>query len=203
MSKKSSYFKSKKGFSLIELLCAVVIMAIVVSATASGLAVSYKSIVIGGEQDKASAKAQEYCDIIMTYIQYTPANDPETVIPHGVQGYSADYNLLFDPGFDPGNNFKFNNDVLNQIVSATKTQPDPTKDTAIEQRSTERAAADRNDDKPYFIVTKNGKYTSSGIEYISYQVTVYVDYGNGKYTTTCTGSVTKPQFHYVPPVSPP
>ena len=47
MSKKSSYFKSKKGFSLIELLCAVVIMAIVVSATATGLAVSFKSIMIG------------------------------------------------------------------------------------------------------------------------------------------------------------
>lgn len=194
MSKKSSYFKSKKGFSLLELLCAVVIMAIVVSATATGLAVSYKSIVIGSEQDKASAKAQEYCDIIMTYVQFTPSHDPSLV--SYVSGDKSDpaKNLLFD--LTKGNKCMFTADVMNQVIAATGTLPDPAVDTAIEQ-IIDRAHADsrtKNDDKPYFIVEKNGNFNNNGVDYVSYQITVFVDYGNSNYTTYCTGSVTRPKY---------
>lgn len=68
--------KSKKGFSLLELLCAIMIIAIVVGATATGLAVSYKSITLGGEKDRANARAQEYCDIVMTYVENAPITLP-------------------------------------------------------------------------------------------------------------------------------
>ena len=59
------HFKSKKGFSLLELICAIMIMAIAVSATATGLAISYESITKNSLMNKASAKAQMYCDIVM------------------------------------------------------------------------------------------------------------------------------------------
>ncbi|MEE1061115.1 MAG: type II secretion system protein [Ruminococcus sp.] len=194
MSKKASYFKSKKGFSLIELLCAVVIMAIVVSATATGLAVSYKSIMIGSTQDKASAKAQEYCDIIMTYVQNTPSHDPTST--SYIAGTESDpsKNLLFD--LTKGSKCKFTTDVMEQVIAATGTLPDPTKDTAIEQLNDKAAVEARvkNDDKPYFIVEKNGTFEHNGIKFVSYQITTYVDYGNGKYTTYCTGSVTRPKY---------
>lgn len=186
MSKKSSYFKSKKGFSLIELLCAVVIMAIVVSATATGLAVSYKSIMIGSVQDKASAKAQEYCDVIMTYVQCTPAHDPS--LPYTPSDPAK--NLLFDQtAYDltTGQSYyKVKPDVLTQIQNAT--------DSSIIQLNSESEVASHSDDnEPYFVIKKNGEYDSSGT-YVSYQITVYVDYGNGDYTTSCTGSITRPKY---------
>lgn len=69
------HFKSKKGFSLLELICAIMIMAIAVSATATGLAISYESITKNSLMNKASAKAQMYCDIVMTYVEKTPKID--------------------------------------------------------------------------------------------------------------------------------
>ncbi len=195
MSKKSSYFKSKKGFSLIELLCAVVIMAIVVSATATGLAVSYKSIMIGSVQDKASAKAQEYCDVIMTYVQVTPSHDPTVGI------YDApENNMLFKLSEgddcivnfpDPSNPTDTTPDILGQIRNATEPNMVQLADTSL-------VSSHKNDDEPYFVIKKNGEYDNNGTTYVSYQITVYVDYGNGDYTTSCTGSVTKPQIHVIP-----
>lgn len=195
MSKKSSYFKSKKGFSLIELLCAVVIMAIVVSATATGLAVSFKSIMIGSAQDQASAKAQEYCDIIMTYVQNTPSHDPTVGSYIAGTESDPDKNLLFNLGVGMGDKCKFNNNVMAQIVLATKTD-DPAVCDPIVQLDDESAVNSRtkNDREPYFVVKKNGEYDNNGVKYVSYQITAYVDYGNGKYTTYCTGSVTRPKY---------
>ena len=73
------HFKSKKGFSLLELICAIMIMAIAVSATATGLAISYESITKNSLMNKASAKAQMYCDIVMTYVEKTPSHNPTSV----------------------------------------------------------------------------------------------------------------------------
>ena len=56
--KFKKYLKSKKGFSLLELVCAIMIMAIAVSATATGLNISNQSITKNRHMDKASAKAQ-------------------------------------------------------------------------------------------------------------------------------------------------
>ena len=196
MSKKSSYFKSKKGFSLIELLCAVVIMAIVVSATATGLAVSYQSIMIGSAQDKASAKAQEYCDVIMTYIQYTPAHDPTVGVYVSGTESDPDKNILFNLGegadciiSTPDASDPTRLDVLQQIKNATHPQ--------MQQLADDYALSShtKNDEIPYFIIKKNGEYDNGGIKFVSYQITAYVDYGKGKYTAYCTGSVTKPKYH--------
>lgn len=195
MSKKASYFKSKKGFSLIELLCAVVIMAIVVSATATGLAVSYQSIMVGSAQDRASAKAQEYCDVIMTYIQYTPAHDPTVGIYTTGTESDPDKNMLFNLSggehcliSTPDISDPTRPDVLGQIRNATHPQ--------MQQLANDFALGSRvkNDEEPYFIIKKNGEYDNHGTKYVSYQITAYVDYGKGKYTAYCTGSVTKPKF---------
>ena len=55
------------------------IMAIAVSATATGLAISYESITKNSLMNKASAKAQMYCDIVMTYVEKTPSHNPTSV----------------------------------------------------------------------------------------------------------------------------
>lgn len=68
-------FNNKKGVSLLELLVAVIILAIVVSATATGLAASYRSVQVGAEKDKDSSLTQKYCDIIMSSIQTKSETD--------------------------------------------------------------------------------------------------------------------------------
>lgn len=170
MKKKSSYFKSKKGFSLLELLCAVVVIAIVVAGTASGLAVSYRSILIGAEKDKASARAQEYCDIIMTYVEYTPdsdlfSNTGSCELKGGIIG-------------DIEDDIKKGNSNVTEITQYT---------TVADAEDVTRA---KNNSVPYFLITRTGKSPTEGSGVVSYEITVYVDYANSA-TTYCTGTVAK------------
>ncbi len=170
MKKKSSYFKSKKGFSLLELLCAVVVIAIIVAGTASGLAVSHRSILIGAEKDKASARAEEYCDIIMTYVEYTSDTD------------------LFDNTSSCSLKANVKNDIENDIK---KGNPDVTE--VIQYGNVEQAenvSRAKDNAIPYFVITKIGKSPAVDSNLVSYEITVYVDYASSA-TTYCTGTVAK------------
>lgn len=169
MKKKSSYFKSKKGFSLLELLCAVVVIAIVVAGTASGLAVSHRSILIGAEKDKASARAQEYCDIIMTYVEYTPDSDL----------FSNTGSCILESGIKT----KIENDIKEGNSNVTEI----TQTTVADAEDVSRA---KNNSVPYFVITKTGMSPTEDSELVSYEITVYVDYANSA-TTYCTGTVAK------------
>lgn len=177
MKKKSSYFKSKKGFSLLELLCAVVVIAIVVAGTASGLAVSHRSILIGAEKDKASARAQEYCDIIMTYVEYTPdshlfSNTGSCELKDDIKG-------------------KIENDIKEGNSNVTEIK----QTTAAEAEAVTR---EKNNAVPCFVIAKSetsGDNSDSGSDsgsggLVFYEITVYVDYANSA-TTYCTGTVAK------------
>ena len=184
MKKRSRFFKkSKKGFSLIELLCAVVIIAIVVAGTASGLAVSHRSILIGAEKDKASARAQAYCDIIMTYVECTPSIDQSLAFDDTID---HNKNLLFET---PYNNYMLKKDdiIKDQFVPDFKNIDSNI--TAIEQITKANLATrtTKSNTIPYFIIEKEG--TTGNLA--SYRITVYVDYANSA-TTYCTGVVTKP-----------
>ncbi len=192
MNKKAISFKSKRGMSLVELLCAIVIMAIVVSCTATGLAVSYRSILLNGEHDKASARAQEYCDVLMTAIQNTPSNEPGSTTDPTEQAK----NKLFakDGVVDPKHELK--TEVWNNVAGVcNRTTPtdnfDQIRDSEVDSREW------AHNDVYFYIKTKgtHGKY-------IDYEVKVFVTYGGaadeitgatvkeGK-VTTCKGTVTK------------
>lgn len=153
--------KSKKGFSLLELLCAVLIIAIVVGATATGLAISYKSVTLGGIKDKANAKAQEYCDILMTYVENVSS------IPSSASGY---YSLV-----DADEN-NLENDIPAIKCYTNKNNLD---------------AKIKKTDDVYYTITSSGDINKAdGTKLTSYEITVYVDY-TSENTTYCKGTVTR------------
>ena len=162
--KFKKYLKSKKGFSLLELVCAIMIMAIAVSATATGLNISNQSITKNSLMDKASAKAQMYCDVIMTYVEKTPSNDPYDGWD-SLTDAQKNANKLFNT--PPNQTYAFTSDIKNR---------------------------DFNKNEVAYTIQKEGSYTNSdGISMVSYKITVYIDYGtNG--TTSCTGIITKSKY---------
>lgn len=174
--KKFAYLKSKKGFSLVELLCAVVIMAIVVSCTATGLAVSYRSIILSSLKDQASAKAQEYCDVIMTTVQHTPSNEPGTI------GADDSKNNLFASSVV---------DIKHTLKTNVQTYIDTTCGVSLDQ-VTDSQAESRvwAEDDVYYYIKNIGQHGS----YINYEIKVYVTYGSasGGHVTYCKGTVSKP-----------
>lgn len=180
------YFKSKKGFSLLELLCAVMIMAIAVSATAVGLNISNQSITKNSLMNKASAKAQMYCDIIMTYVEVTPSHDPSVSWNGWTEDYKSKNKLFIN-----GSNYEFVDDIKTQISNDIKSL-----DTNITDviQSTNISNKDIDATKVKYVIEKEGSYTTSeNIDMVSYKITVYVDYGtNGR--TSCTGVVTKTKY---------
>ncbi len=65
---KRRKFNSKKGFTLVELIVAVMILLIVVSASVRGLTLSYRSASMGALKNDAQSVAQRDCDLIMSAI---------------------------------------------------------------------------------------------------------------------------------------
>lgn len=178
---------NKKGFSLLELLCAVMIMAIAVSATATGLAISYQSITKNTLMNKASAKAQMYCDVIMTYVEKTPSDDPN----ESWTSRDTSENKLF--AMQPNTTYRLTNDVTNKIktdvaaLDASMTDAKQYDSSSINSRAF-------NASEVAYVIDREGSYTTNaGVEMASYKITVYVNYGtNG--IVNCTGIVTKPKF---------
>ena len=176
--KFKKYLKSKKGFSLLELVCAIMIMAIAVSATATGLNISNQSITKNSLMDKASAKAQMYCDVIMTYVEKTPSNDPYDGWD-SLTDAQKNANKLFET--PPNQTYTFTSDIQNNIDTDVKSL-----DNTFSAEQYTSAYIDNRD------FNKN-EVDSDGISMVSYKVTVYIDYGtNG--TTSCTGIITKSKY---------
>lgn len=184
--KTKKYLKNKKGFSLLELLCAVMIMAIAVSATATGLAISYQSITRNSLLNKASAKAQMYCDVIMTYVEKTPSIDhmfPQATLPDDDKAK----NKLFASGSD----YIFKDEIKDNI-KVDVANLDSSMTEAKQYSKTDIGSRAFNKSEVAYVVESAGEYkTSKDVDMKSYKITVYIDYGtNG--TATCTGVVTKP-----------
>lgn len=181
------HFKSKKGFSLLELICAIMIMAIAVSATATGLAISYESITKNSLMNKASAKAQMYCDIVMTYVEKTPSHDPTSVWDSSID---TSKNELFANQPNQGLEFdaRIQKSILQDVTALDNSM------TAKQYVTSTIGSREFNTSEMAYVVEVQGKYVNSeGKKMVSYKITTYVDYGtNG--TTTCEGIVTKPEF---------
>lgn len=193
MKKKNLKFKkdlkSKKGFSLLELVCAIMIMAIAVSATATGLNISNQSITKNSLMDKASAKAQMYCDVIMTYVEKTPSNDPYDGWDSLTDAQKGANKLFETP---PNQTYTFTSDIQNNIDTDVKSLDNTF--SAKQYTSANIDKRDFNKNEVAYTIQKEGSYTNSdGISMVSYKITVYIDYGtNG--TTSCTGIITKSKY---------
>ena len=184
--KTKKYLKNKKGFSLLELLCAVMIMAIAVSATATGLAISYQSITRNSLLNQSSAKAQMYCDVIMTYVEKTPSIDP--AFP---QTTLSDDDKAKNKLFAASSDYIFKDEIKDNIkVDVAKLDSSMTE--ANQYSKTDIGSRAFNKSEVAYVVESAGTYTTSAnVDMKSYRITVYIDYGtNG--TATCTGVVTKP-----------
>lgn len=181
------HFKSKKGFSLLELVCAIMIMAIAVSATATGLAISYESITKNSLMNKASAKAQMYCDIVMTYVEKTPSNNPTSVWDSSID---RSKNELF-ANRQPNDGLEFDARIQTSILKDVNALDNSM---SAQQYSTSTIGTrEFNTSIMAYVVEVQGEYVNKGKKMVSYKITTYVDYGtNG--TTTCEGIVTKPEF---------
>ena len=219
--KIKKHFNNKKGFSLLELLCAIMIMAIAVSATATGLAVSYQSITKNSLMNQASAKAQMFCDLVMTYVEKTPSNDPSEdwdCVNYTVQGDSLgttvkyelnqSANKLFASNPNPNPNYTFTDEIKNNIkfdvlkLDSTMTDVKQYSSGTIGARTFNKAELAYVIEKEgSFLKDKTKSNTPDNIA-VTYKITVYVDYGtNG--TTYCTGSVTKDKYNSFNLVTPP
>lgn len=210
--KIKKHFNNKKGFSLLELLCAIMIMAIAVSATATGLAVSYQSITKNSLMNQASAKAQMFCDLVMTYVEKTPSNDPSEnwdYVNYTVQGDSLgttvkyelnqSANKLFASSPNPNTDYTFTDEIKNNIKFDVLNL-DSTMTDVKQYSSGTIGARPFNKAEVAYVIEKEGSFlkdktksnTPDNIA-VTYKITVYVDYGtNG--TTYCTGSVTKNKY---------
>lgn len=211
--KIKKHFNNKKGFSLLELLCAIMIMAIAVSATATGLAVSYQSITKNSLMNQASAKAQMFCDLVMTYVEKTPSNDPSEdwdCVNYTVQGNSLgttvkyelnqSANKLFASNPNPNPNYTFTDEIKNNIKFDVL-KLDSTMTDVKQYSSGTIGARPFNKAELAYVIEKEGSFlkdktksnTPDNIA-VTYKITVYVDYGtNGN--TYCTGTVTKDKYN--------
>ena len=74
LSIKKRRINSKKGVSLVELIVAIMIIMLTITAATHGLNLSYKSVLLGAAKDDAQSLAQRDCDIIMSAISKSAEN---------------------------------------------------------------------------------------------------------------------------------
>ena len=187
--KFKKYLKSKKGFSLLELVCAIMIMAIAVSATATGLNISNQSITKNSLMDKASAKAQMYCDVIMTYVEKTPSNDPYDGWDSLTEAQKNANKLFADT---PNQTYTFTSDIQSNIDTDVKALDNTF--SAKQYASADIDNRDFNKNDVAYKIKKEGTYINpDGISMVSDKVTVYIDYGTTD-PTSGTGIITKSKY---------
>lgn len=149
------------------------IMAIAVSATATGLNISNQSITKNSLMDKASAKAQMYCDVIMTYVEKTPSNDPYDGWDSLTDAQKNANKLFKTP---PNQTYTFTSDIQNNIDTDVKALD--SNFSAKQYTSADIDNRDFNKNEVAYTIQKEGSYTNSdGISMVSYKITVYIDYG--------------------------
>lgn len=189
LSKKKRRINSKKGFSLLELIVAIIILLLVISATVSGLQMSYRSVIIGAEKDDAQSLAQRNCDIVMAAISKSAENG--TLAGNIID---AGATASFDPGF-----FSHIQGDIDLLLYSTdslgvQTGYDPGQYLQVEQYPGGHLTADPNYKKQYIqlqtenrdVVSVDGTVTT----YKVYKITVYVYYGyEDNMYITCEGEV--------------
>lgn len=196
LKKKAKKFNSKKGFTLVELIVGIMIMLIVVSASVKGIAISYRSAMLGAAKNDAQSIAQRNCDIIMTSITTNVENITYT-----------DENIhTFGEMFTDINCNKFKDDFRDSLneIDLVIDFPDggyngeqyaPVKQIVGEEANVTTqhrldVTADNSKKYQYYTIQKFDKETAivGNINYQSFYVTTYVYYTDNGYVT-CSGEV--------------
>lgn len=187
---KFKKFNSKKGFTLIELIVAIMILMIVVSASVRGIDISYRSALTGAAKNDAQSIAQRNCDIIMSAITTDVENIPIPAANVSTLGGMVNSNgtaftdnkrddiiddakisLPFDGGYN-ADQYAF----LEQVDTSTST---------VQQ--TRANETDPNKKYQYYTISKSEK-TIGSVSRQVYHITTYVYYTDTAYVT-CEGEV--------------
>lgn len=192
-------FNSKKGFTLVELIVAVMILLIVISASVRGVSISYRSALLGAEKNDAQSLAQRNCDIIMSAIVSNVENKS-----------FADLDTLDGMVYPDGSGFvdsppkSYKTWVCNDIkMYLPNGGYDTTQYAEVKQviggddKVKQQKTADENIDKVTGVPTRKYQYftlsrtekTIGTAKHQVYKVTTYVYYSNNAFVT-CEGEVT-------------
>ncbi len=190
LSKKKRRINSKKGLSLLELIVAIIILLLVISATVSGLNLSYRSVLMGAEKDDAQSLAQRNCDIIMSAISKNAENG---TLSGKINGSGAA--TSFESSFFSTLQSDMELNLYTTDLLGVKTGYDPTLYTDIEQYPAGGSpTADPNKKKQYVKIEQEERELTSTdgttTKYDVYKITTYVYYGNeNNMYITCEGEV--------------
>lgn len=189
LSKKKGRINSKKGLSLLELIVAIIILLLVISATVSGLNLSYRSVLIGAEKDDAQSLAQRNCDIIMSSISKNAENGTLSGKING-SGTATSFESSFFSTLQSDMELNlYTTDLL-----GVKTGYDPSLYDDIEQCPSLGPTADTNKKKQYVKIEQEERALTSTdgtvTTYDVYKITIYVYYGyEDNMYITCEGEV--------------
>ena len=198
LKNKLKKFNSKKGFTLVELIVAVMILMIVISASVQGLNISYRSTLMGAAKNDAQSMAERNCDIIMSAIVTTVENTPysssevddlkgllNSTSP-GPVGLSASSGMLNDIG---------NDTYIYLSGGYNSAQYAPIQQVVGNASAVESKRASETDDKKfqYFTIDKSERDMTNAAgtvtkTYQIYRITTYVYYSDKGYVT-CEGEV--------------
>lgn len=195
---KRRQFNSKKGMTLVELIVAIMILLIVVSATVRGLTVSYRSAMMGAVKNDAQSVAQRNCDIIMSSIvsiAETGTFTPGTVDTLGDNLVNRYTHCDISPNFDF--NIKKDSEMSFEFLGMNVAY-EQDKYVEIEPINGNQAvvAAQQSNDKDdplkkgkrlqYYTISRTNR--TIGETYQVYKVTTYVYYTDNAFVT-CEGEV--------------
>lgn len=189
LKNKQKKFNSKKGFTLLELIVAIMILMIVISASVQGLNISYRSAMLGAAKNDAQSLAERNCDIIMSAIVTNVEKKTFTtgtldtldgMFVSGSTEFSAA--TMVDIVDDLGINLTTGG--YNAAQYATIQQVAGNATAVKNKRGTET-----NDNLKYqYFTIERSDVTLNGKTYQKYRITTYVYYTTNSYIT-CEGEV--------------
>lgn len=191
LNNKKLKFNSKKGFTLIELIVAIMILLIVIGASVRGISISYRSAMLGAEKNDAQSIAQRNCDIIMSAIvtnvekktfrddNIDTLDDMVTLTGDGFTSTYANY-ISNDATMNLPNGVYNSGQYhdLKQVVGDAG---------AVKTQKESDSSSYPNKKYQYFTLSRTEKEIGSS-KYQVYKITTYVYYTEKAYVT-CEGEV--------------
>ncbi|MEE1281689.1 MAG: prepilin-type N-terminal cleavage/methylation domain-containing protein [Acutalibacteraceae bacterium] len=199
LKNKKLKFNSKKGFTLIELIVAVMILLVVISASVRGVSISYRSALLGAEKNDAQSLAQRNCDIIMSAIvtnveNKTFANEYtlDGMVRFGGDGFANNGSNTYLDWVCDDTDIILENDIgydkdqyaeLKQVVGGVEDVKSQKADDVLDARTSLQPIKKYQ----YFTLSRKQKEIGSST-YQVYKITTYVYYSDNGFVT-CEGEV--------------
>lgn len=199
LKNKKLKFNSKKGFTLIELIVAVMILLVVISASVRGVSISYRSALLGAEKNDAQSLAQRNCDIIMSAIvtnveNKTFANEYtlDGMVRFGGDGFANNGSNTYLDWVCDDTDIILENDIgydkdqyaeLKQVVGGVEDVKSQKADDVLDARTSLQPIKKYQ----YFTLSRKQKEIG-GPTYQVYKITTYVYYSDNGFVT-CEGEV--------------